>query len=645
MDIEKIRELANNQYHKFNESNKKLIDMLLSEKVEEKWEDNYHLIDHDWIVKWKDNIYFDELETYNSNGDENSINKSIKEKVKSINYIEDFNNIGIYCLKENNNYLDPMKTFDIISDEFWRLFDIKNKNVIYNGKVSLLKGNRKILIRLNENIYFIKYLTNLDLILFGEFVIIFNSGENEEKKRIIEDIAKSNIYDWMKKIDFNSNERKFKINKYKIPFDIQQKTNNYTNKDNYFDREKNYSKEADKYVSFSKSSYSSHYSFLSSSSNSSILYSDQFISYFSEIKNYRIIQKYDQTTNVCSIMRSLSFITPFADYFTSRNKEFYIFSKYQSKCLLNLIRDFFMNLFDKVKDPYAPEDFTIYVKEKAEINIKEEQDPFNFLNSFMKYVNKRLNKIDSDIVYHFNDILYNKKEKLNNDIKKIEEIFDKNNSIIGKYFLGIILEIYKCDKCNKIIEEMKPFNILDLYYKGIINELQNKNNSIVGFNIDNLLEFYFLIKKIENMEKPTLSCKECGNKLAIIGRKIINYPEYLIIRLNRGKFNEKDGFEEKQSLSINYEKIVNLGNYSSEKIINENINSKEYNLINMVNSYKDKNVRFLSICQIKNIPAKKKVIWAKFKCNETPEKIKEDFKEDEETEPYILFYKLEIKQV
>ena len=67
LNNEKIRNLVKDQYQKFTESKKKLFDMLLSEKVQENWEDNYHLINHDWIIKWKETISFDKLDKQNSN--------------------------------------------------------------------------------------------------------------------------------------------------------------------------------------------------------------------------------------------------------------------------------------------------------------------------------------------------------------------------------------------------------------------------------------------------------------------------------------------------------------------------------------------------------------------------------------------------
>ena len=644
LDIEEIRQLANDQYQKFNELNKRLFNMLLSEEIKEDWEDNYHLIDHDWIVKWKDKISSDDLDKKYSDEVKKSISNTIQEGTKS-NFIKKLSEIGIYCLKDKNN--DPMKTFDIISDEVWKLFNISNENDSYSGKVSLLKGKRKILIRLDENIYYIKYLTGSDKILFGELIITFNSEENQEKEVIIKDIAKSDIYDWMKKNNFNSKEKQFKVNKYKIPFYIKQKTNNYCDSYASFDPSRDCYKDAYKYASYSIASYSFTNSFFKNNSNDSFFSSTEISHFFFVFQNFRIIQKYDKTTNVCSLMRCLSLIQPFADYFISRFQELKIFWHFQTKSLLYLIKEFLKNVFDNTKAPYAPEDFTKYVQKKAKINIKEEQDPIIFLDKIMKYVNERLNKLDSDIDFHFNDIL----DKINNKLYKelyndLENIFNKNRSIIGRLFLGIILETYKCDKCNKNIEKKNSFNILDIDYKGIINELKNENNSIVGFNIDNLLEYYFLEKKIENMEKPIIDCPQWGNKLIIIGRKIIDYPEYLIIRLNRGKFNEKDGFEEKESFAIDYENIEKLEDYSSEKIINENINSKKYALINMVNPYEDKEkneIRFLNICKSPYTP-KGVVNWIKFKCNEPAQQLKGGYKEDDESEPYLLFYKLESKE-
>ena len=100
-----------------------------------------------------------------------------------------------------------MKTFDIISDEVRKLFDeLKKENANYNGKVSLLKGNRKIIIRLDGNNYYVKYLTNKNENKFGEFIIIFESDKkdnNNNKNNILKHLLKANIYHWMEEIEFS----------------------------------------------------------------------------------------------------------------------------------------------------------------------------------------------------------------------------------------------------------------------------------------------------------------------------------------------------------------------------------------------------------------------------------------------------------
>ena len=76
-----------------------------------------------------------------------------------------------------------MKSFDIISDDVLKLFDQKNENYEYNGKVSILKGNKKKIIRFNENTYSVRYLTNdIEDLINNEFIVNFNLPQNEEKK-------------------------------------------------------------------------------------------------------------------------------------------------------------------------------------------------------------------------------------------------------------------------------------------------------------------------------------------------------------------------------------------------------------------------------------------------------------------------------
>ena len=58
LNIEKIREFIK----QYNISNNKLMQMISSEGTEDNWLENYHIIDHDELLKWKDMIELDKLE-------------------------------------------------------------------------------------------------------------------------------------------------------------------------------------------------------------------------------------------------------------------------------------------------------------------------------------------------------------------------------------------------------------------------------------------------------------------------------------------------------------------------------------------------------------------------------------------------------
>ena len=633
INIEEIRKITAEQHKKFDISNKNLLDMLLTEEVEENWDDNYHLIDHDYIVKWKNSIGYDDLNNKNNNCKKigSSDNKEINIEYKNKEVLTLSNNKTIYY--DNKKLINPLKSFDLITDEVWKLFDLKNENINFNGKVSILKGNRKILIRFDENNYCVKYLTNNDIDdLFGEFIIIFDSDKKDKKDSILRNLSKSNIYEWMKEIEFENSEQ-FKVNKYSIPFEIKQKKKNFIKSDISFNIDRDCINEACNYVSFSKISYniSCNYDL-----SGDFLSKNEFITFLSDISDLRTIQKFEQTSNIISVMRCLSMICPLVDYFTCSTKGNKIFSKFQSFSLINLIRDFFQNIWNKEKTPYKPEDFTRYIKKKTDINILEEQDPYNFLIFILKYINTKLNNIDRDF-NNFDDLIkIYENEKYYNEINKI---IKKNNNIIGTNFLGLILENYKCNNsnCTKNTNIIKPFYIIEIDYLELINYLHKKGNSITTINIDFLLKYYFLEETIKEKEYPSINCPVCGKKAIVDTKKILVYPKYLIIRLKIDKFQLKresinDSFI--LDLNNNYDEVEGLNNYCSNRI-KKHI---QYELISMINYLYNENndLRFSSICRLIN---NGETIWVSFYPGSKPKKLKGDYKNNV-SQPYLLFYQL-----
>ena len=623
----KILNILSKQYQEFIMSNERLRDMILTEEAKDIWIENYHLIDHDYIIRWKNSIFFDELEKEKIR-DQEKIIKFLEKNIK-VKGLEKLNNEYIYYDIKDKYLIDPMKSFDLISDVAWKLFDIKNENLKYNGEVSILKGNRKIIIKFDDNNYSVKYLNKN---IFAEFIITFNPPQNQQKKNILNDISKNNIFDWMKYVDFNNKAQQFTINKYKIPFDIKQKSNNNLFENETLHLSNENIKEVSDYISLSKSSFSN------ANNVSSFISSQEFGSFLTDVEDYRYIQKYNKTSNACSVMRCLSRIEPIVNYFTNSIKNFKIFSKFQSKSFLNLIRDFFLNLFGQEKTPYAPKEFTSYIESKKIINIYEEQDPINFLNYIIEYINQRLNKFDKELNFNFNNIQnVLKDEQYREDLNNI---INKNNSIISQNFFGLMLETYECHCNAKIFEKIKRLKIIDIDYLSIVTDFKNNDDSIIQKKIDEFLEYYFLKKNINNNAHYE-KCPKCGNKAKIIKKEIIHYPDYLIIRLNIGEFKEKEGFVKNVDIpkyQIKYDKIKKLKDYCSNKSIQyNNIHNYVYNLICMIQYTKiEEKITFLSFCKPFSEAYSE---WISFVCNTKP-RFYNNY-HYEYAEPYILFYKLQ----
>ena len=194
------------QFKQYMKSEKQLIEMLESEKVVNEWNKNYHIYDPTWINSWKEIISFKEL-IKEKIEDENKIFKIIKNNLNSRNLFNlKLDNKSIYNIKEGKYLINPMKRFDLISDEVWKIFS-KNTNIENcDGKISLLQGNKKIIIRLDDYCYSVRFFTKKNssnekyINDYNEFIISFDSKTKEEQEKIINEIAKSNIDDWMKKL-------------------------------------------------------------------------------------------------------------------------------------------------------------------------------------------------------------------------------------------------------------------------------------------------------------------------------------------------------------------------------------------------------------------------------------------------------------
>lgn len=148
----------------------------------------------------------------------------------------------------------------------------------------------------------------------------------------------------------------------------------------------------------------------------------------------------------------------------------------------------------------------------------------------------------------------------------------------------------------------------------ILETYQTIGNSFTSLKIDNLLEYYFLDKTLDNIEYPSINCSKCNKEAKIYSKKMLLYPKYLIIRLNIHEFHQqKESLDDSLKLNLNndYDKIENLKNYCADEIKNNNI---EYELINMINYLYNENnkLSFLIICKSEIYSLMKKIIGYHF---------------------------------
>jgi len=576
------------QFTKYMESEKQLIEMFESENVNNNINQIYHIYDPDWINNWKEIISFKELIKEDTE-DKKKIYEIIKKSLNSGNlYNIKLDNKGIYKKEKDKYLIKPMKPFDIISDEVWKLFSKNTNTKNCDGKISLLKGNKKIIIPLNDVCYSIRFLSKKNnsnkkyINEYNEFIIEFKSNSKKKQKTIIDEIANSNIDDWMKNIGFKFNAKQFPIKINGISFVIKQKYSNW---------------------------------------------------------NFITIRKYRKTSNISAVMRALSTIEPLTDYFMNNIND-------EQSELLNLFKEYFKKLWSNEEEVFMPEKLFKSIRNLKGVNsfnIKEEQDPIKFLRLILDYLNENLNQKDNDLNFNFNDIrkILSKLSKKPEYLNDLDKIIKESNSIIGKLFYGLMLEVYKCKECKKnIIENIKKFDVIDIDYKGVMEIPE----SCSGYN---LIEIDFYIEqdlKIDNEKHSKVKCNVCQND-AEFKKEILTYPPFLLVRLNRGKLDEKkDLYVDSQKYLKNYDKNKFMKDYLSDIIKNHNQKNIEYELISMVNftKIKDKTkneeqIEFINISKSPFLIEDK--IWNSFICNRKPVELGHSYDNDISW-PCILFYKL-----
>ena len=264
-------------------------------------------------------------------------------------------------------------------------------------------------------------------------------------------------------------------------------------------------------------------------------------------------------------------------------------------------------------------------------------------------------------------------------IATVKALIDLNNSKFtqaGTYEIEN-LPIVAYDENGNILNnvEVVPNSVSGVvtftsYSKEVPIKVQTTGDLVAGKAISSItingksdlsLKIYGEQSVIDKIVDYYENCPKCNKKIKISKREILKYPQYLIIRLARGKFEEKKGFINNKFTKIN-NKIVpfecetikkNIKRYYSNQTKKYNC---EYNLISRIN-YEDENgsIKFKSFCKSpissSSSTSSTKNEWISFDFDSPPKKElntskksnkSKDQKDNNNSEPYILFYEFKI---
>ena len=571
------------QFKNYYLSNEEIIKILSNNYIDTNWlENNFYIISSKFLNEWKKLIHFNKICNKMHENINNNISKEVIQKDVFVKYIKkpeinldelkqlSFVKLNTSFFNSNNSIVNSQNInaygeFDLISKEAFKSF-FKDANYIKYGKVSIIKGNKKIIVKIDQKCYSLFYLNKVDKsILPNELdkylkellIEIENKPQEELLNNFINKINKTNIDTWLKEINFNSLEKK------------------------------EYSYEGIKFFIFHKDKKGiisiNNLSNIQENSKLSITKSLT-KSLIEDIKyiNTIMVVKIKNTSYAITCMYSLSQIKEFAEYFFSKN----IIFKDSTK-LLTYFQEFINILWkrNEEEEKYEPKNFFLQLNKKDDdiFSFKEEKEPIVFLEKILKYINSELNHKDKDIentLIHFKYINNDKNKDLFNIFYK--KFLNNNNSIVSKIFYGIFKIIKLCDFCGESIE-YKTFNYIDLNITNYSNYQHQLDNSLVYYYLDDLIEYYF------NDENRESKCQKCYKNIKYT-KKIIKFPDIIIFRINWGRFSKDTGFqyeeqiEKEKNLIIEenkliFDNIIDLTNYDS------NLNNKkiEYKIRSIIN--------------------------------------------------------------
>lgn len=302
-------------------------------------------------------------------------------------------------------------------------------------------------------------------------------------------------------------------------------------------------------------------------------YNDMHINYIAQEKSYSDISKDQEfglvglrnNKNVCymnAFLQILKNIHPLVNYFI------YEYINNNTLEISNVFKYILAKLL--YKKTYTSAICLKTVMEKYDDYFKgiEFKDSLNFYISLLSMMHKELNVIKKEKKYE-NYLSDNNEDYF---IKKKNEFFAKNNSIIIDTFYGFQKNIFFCENCKNKSEKFQAFNFLDFPIKK--NELKIKN-------LENCFEIY------QKQDKLQIECENCKKGKLNVKYEIFSLPKILVIAFKKGDH-------------IKHKVYFNEKLFMNRLIENKEEKNKQYNLIGFINHIENSNNSH-NYCITKNI--------------------------------------------
>ena len=620
----------NNKYAnfciKYLESNSERAKLSKSKRKEK-----VYLVNKSWMNQFKENIGFKKVMEEIK---KRKLKRIEKEDIQWIREIlkypgtknSEIKNYSRESLKET--LINQTEEYEIVSEDTYKSI----KSCGYKGKedeesengYDMISKNEKQIIRIDEQTVVVFYKEKEEDTDRSEIIFIFESKDEKIQDKIINDFINTDdtIPDWLKKIGYKRNGEK--INYKEVSFSINTNANIKQTLigDNYYD-----------YKDYEISEREKKTEWISEDGSVS--------TYLPDNKNFpqRIVKKVNKSSFVITTIESLAQIMSLSNYFLQKN------IKKKEDEIAGDFKDFIENLWNDSNDIFTPENFMIKLMEITDdekLSLKEEWEPYTFYEFILDKLNKELNGVDHHIKKYFENFEKKYQEADKSLREHIKKYIKDNNSIVSKIFNGILKINSSCDYCHEDEKiEYKNFNAIDLDIYAFCNDNHLQGNSLTNFSVNELIEYYFKERKEEIKGKR--ECPECKKECGkAIEKKIIELPNYLILRIDWGNFKGNKGFNCKiEFINPGYEyleveeEIEVKENYLNGIAYNGNNkieNSVKFRLFSSIGYFIDDNNKLIYISKYRMKGGK----WFNFWCNGKGKE--KGAYTDSFTAPCLLFY-------